>query len=437
MKFAVSALGCKTNQYEMDALAQKLCGYGLTPAAPGERADIYVLNTCAVTGEAERKSRQILRRFRRENPGALIVACGCYSQLDDLASLADLTSGTSLRDQLPELILGALKGKTDLPANIIQSSLSGAVYEELGATAVPEETRACLKIQDGCDNRCAYCAICLARGPARSRSMEKIRGEAEDLARRGFSEIVLTGTNINAYGIDFKGGGQAAGLADVLDMLDKVDGIRRIRLGSLESGTITPQFMARVSGLRHLCPSFHLSLQSGSDRILKAMRRRDTSAQFRDAVGRIRACFPWAGITTDLIVGFPGETDRDFEETVAFCHEIGFLRIHVFRFSARPGTAASAMTGQVTEELAALRSLILHKTASELAARAIRARLGQTRDLLVERIDQEGKALGYTPEYIQVKGGPAGPQTAALRRGQIRAARIVGLEGDMALAVIA
>lgn len=267
--------------------------------------------------------------------------------------------------------------------------------------------------------------------------MEKIRGEAEDLARRGFSEIVLTGTNINAYGIDFKGGGQAAGLADVLDMLDKVDGIRRIRLGSLESGTITPQFMARVSGLRHLCPSFHLSLQSGSDRILKAMRRRDTSAQFRDAVGRIRACFPWAGITTDLIVGFPGETDRDFEETVAFCHEIGFLRIHVFRFSARPGTAASAMTGQVPEELAALRSFILHKTASELAARAIRARLGQTRDLLVERIDQEGKALGYTPEYIQVKGGPAGPQTAALRRGQIRAARIVGLEGDMALAVIA
>lgn len=432
MKFAVSALGCKTNQYEMDALAQKLCGYGLTPAAPGERADLYVLNTCAVTGEAERKSRQILRRFRRENPGALIVACGCYSQLDDLASLADLTSGTSLRDQLPELILGALKGKTDLPANYIQSSLSGAVYEELGATAVPEETRAFLKIQDGCDNRCAYCAICLARGPARSRSMEKIRGEAEDLARRGFSEIVLTGTNINAYGIDFKEGG----LADVLDMLDKVDGIKRIRLGSLESGTITPQFMERVSGLRNLCPSFHLSLQSGSDRILKAMGRRDTSTQFRDAVGRIQACFPWAGITTDLIVGFPGETDRDFEETVAFCHEIGFLRIHVFRFSARPGTAAYAMSGQVPEELAIMRSCILHETASQLTTRAIRARLDQTRDILVERIDQEGRALGYTPEYIQVKGGPACPQTAALRRGQIRAARIVGLEGERALAVI-
>ncbi|NLA96308.1 MAG: tRNA (N(6)-L-threonylcarbamoyladenosine(37)-C(2))-methylthiotransferase MtaB [Clostridiaceae bacterium] len=436
MKFTVSALGCKTNQYEMDALAQKLCSYGMTPAIPGEQADLCVLNTCAVTGEAERKSRQLLRRFRRENPGALIVACGCYSQLDDLASLADLTAGTSRRDQLPELIFAALKGKTDLPANYIQSLLSGAVYEELGATAVPKETRAFLKIQDGCDNRCAYCAICLARGPARSRSMEKIRGEAEDLAGRGFSEIVLTGTNINAYGIDFKGGDQAVGLADVLDMLDKVDGIRRIRLGSLESGTITPRFMERVSGLRHLCPSFHLSLQSGSDRILKTMRRRDTSGKFRDAVERIRACFPWAGITSDLIVGFPGETDHDFEETVAFCREIGFLRIHVFRYSARPGTTASTMAGQVPEELAALRSRILHGTASELAARAIKARMGQTRDVLVEQIDEKGRALGYTPEYIQVKGGPAGPQTAVLQRGQIRAMRMTGLEGETALAAI-
>ncbi len=434
MRFAVTALGCKTNQYEMDALSERLRALGLTLAGPGEKADLYVLNTCTVTGEAERKSRQLLRRFRRENPHALIVACGCYTQRSDLTGLADLITGTSLRHQLPELILQALGEKTAVPAIYTQDSLAGAVYEELGATAVPRETRAYLKIQDGCDNRCAYCAICLARGPARSRTLDGIIGEAQDLARRGFSEVVLTGTNINAYGIDFQGGERGAGLADVLSLLDRVDGIKRIRLGSLESATVTPRFLEGVSGLRHLCPSFHLSCQSGSDKILKAMRRRDTRAEFREAVEEIRACFPGAGITTDLIVGFPGETDRDFEETAAFCHEIGFLRIHVFRFSARPGTAASAMAGQVPGEVAALRSRMLRETASELAIKAIETRMGQIREVLVEQIDEKGRALGYTPEYIQVIAEPRELQSTGLRRGQIRAVRLVGVEGEAALA---
>lgn len=266
--------------------------------------------------------------------------------------------------------------------------------------------------------------------------MDRILAEAEDLARRGFSEIVLTGTNINAYGTGFQSGDQTGSLADVLDLLDKVEGIKRIRLGSLESSSMTPRFLDRLSGLEHLCSSFHLSLQSGSDRILKAMRRRDTTAQYKEAVGRIRALFPLAGITTDLIVGFPGESDQDFEKTLTFCREIGFLRIHVFRFSARPGTPAAAMAGRIPEKEAALRSRILHDTAAELARAAIETRLGQSRDLLVEQIDEKGRALGYSPEYIQVIGEAPEPPAAPFQRGQIRAVRLVGVEGEAALARI-
>ncbi|HPX92721.1 MAG TPA: tRNA (N(6)-L-threonylcarbamoyladenosine(37)-C(2))-methylthiotransferase MtaB [Bacillota bacterium] len=436
MIFAVAALGCKTNQYEMDALAEKLRSMGLTPAASGCKADLYVLNTCAVTGEAERKSRQLLRRYRRENPRALIVACGCGAQRSDLTSLADLVIGTRLRDRLPDLILEAAENKSGRPINLVQPALTGASYEELGATAVPGETRAYLKIQDGCDNRCAYCAICLARGPARNRAVDKILEEAEDLARRGFAEIVLTGTNINAFGPDMGERDGSLDLAGLLALLDKVEGIRRIRLGSLESGTITPRFIERLSALDHLCPSFHLSLQSGSDRILRAMKRRDTTDQYREAVSLLRTQFPGAGITTDLIVGFPGENDQDFEQTLAFCHEIGFLRIHVFRFSPRPGTSASAMAGRVSKETAAQRSRILRDTARELAVSAIRDRLGQSREVLVERMDRKGRALGYSPEYIQVIGEAAGPQTTPPVRGQVRAMRLLGVEGEAALASI-
>lgn len=436
MKFSVASLGCKTNQYEMDALSQELIHMGLTPSPAGQAADLYILNTCTVTAEAERKARQLFRRYRRDNPDALLVACGCFSQRSDLTGLADLVIGTSLRDRLAGLILEAIEQKVALPVNYAQPWEGRAPYEELGGIALPSETRAFLKIQDGCDNRCAYCAICLARGPARSRTREKILEEARQLAGQGFTEMVLTGTNINAYGSDLGRGGPVTDLAGLLTELDRVEGLERIRLGSLESTTITPDFMDRISRLDHLCPHFHLSLQSGSDRILRAMRRRDTTGQYKEAVDRIRSIFPQAGITTDLIVGFPGETDDDFDRTLEFCEEIRFLRIHVFRFSPRPGTAAASMGGQVPAGLAADRAGRLREKASQLAVNAIRERLGQTRPVLVEQVKRDGRVLGYSPEYIQVIGLQYAQGAEAARPGQIRSMRLDGIGEESALAVI-
>ncbi len=435
MRFTVTALGCKTNQYEADALAGQLRDRGLVQVAQGAKADLFILNTCTVTAEAERKARQLLRRFRRDNPGALLVVCGCYSQRSDLTRLADLVTGTTGRDQLAGLILETVGNREALPLDRVQPSLAEAVYEELGVTAIPEETRAYLKIQDGCDNRCAYCAICLARGPARSRSSARVLEEARDLLAMGYRELVLTGTNLNAYGKRSKEG-ESPDLAGLLTDLDQLEGLDRIRLGSLESATLSPAFIEAIVKLDHLCPHFHLSLQSGSDRILRAMKRRDTVASFREGVSRIREAFPSAGITTDLIVGFPGEKDEDFEDTVSFCREIGFLRIHVFPFSARPGTAAAAMTDQVPKDQVAGRVNRLRELASELAVQAIADRLGQSRQILVEAIDQEGGAVGYSPEYLRVRGVRLAQGADPIRRGQIRTMRLDGIEGETALATV-
>ncbi len=433
MRIAVTALGCKTNQYEMDALAETFRRGGFTLVDSRDQADVYVLNTCTVTAEAERKSRQLLRRYRRRNPEAFIVACGCYTQRSDLSSLADLQLGTRERDRLPALISQALEeGHKD--ENPLATLDSGRwVYEELGAPALSKETRAYLKIQDGCDNRCAYCAICLARGPARSRQLESLLEEARFFVSKGFKEIVLTGTNLNCYGRDLKEEG-SPDLASVLEALDQIPGLLRIRLSSLESGTISPDFIDRLARLKHFCPSFHLSLQSGSDRILRLMRRRDSKASFREAVGLIREALPQACITTDLIAGFPGETEEDFEETLAFCEEMDFLRIHVFRFSARPGTAAASLPDRLPPSILAARSQILRDKAELLTQRVIGSRLGETREILVEQVDDSGEVGGYTPEYIQVKIRPVGGDGAAPLPGEIRSIRILGFEGGSALA---
>lgn len=430
MKVAVQSLGCKTNQYEMDALAESLRQAGFSLVDSEEWAHVYVLNSCTVTAEAERKARQLLRRYRRLNPQALLVASGCYSQRGGLADLADLLIGTGFRDSLPRLIQERLAQGPAQPLTLLRPASSWKDYEELGATAIPGETRAFLKIQDGCNNRCAYCAICLARGPSRSRGLEAILAEARQLADRGFKEVVLTGTNLNHFGRE---PGSQTDLAGLLESLDQIQGLVRIRLGSLESGTISPDFLDRIAGLRHLCPSFHLSLQSGSDRILKAMGRRDSQATYRQAVDGLRSAFPEAGITTDLIVGFPGETQEDFEETLSFCDSIAFMGLHVFPFSPRPGTAAAAMPDQVPRSLVIQRAVILRQKAQDLTSQAIQARLGQVRELLIEQHDGQGRAEGYTPEYLHVKAlEPENPKLQG-QRGQIRQVRLLGQEGLSAL----
>lgn len=420
-KIAVASLGCKTNQYEMDALAQSFRERGFMAVDAREEADVYVLNTCTVTAEAERKARQMLRRFRRQNKEALIVASGCYSQRSNLRELADLVIGTGQRDVLPELILNALGGGG--PDTFIPEASGWTRYEELDAPAIPDETRAFLKIQDGCDNRCAYCAICLARGPSRSRELAEIAREARHLLDLGYRELVLTGTNLNQF--------DNPDLISVLEALDPLEGLARLRLGSLESATITEDFVSRAAALEHFCPSFHLSLQSGSDRILRAMRRRDNREKFEAAVCRIRMAFPKAGITTDIIVGFPGETEEDFQDTMEFCSRISFLRIHVFRFSRRPGTAADRMPGQLDDQVSLERSERLRELAKKEAEKAIRERMGQVRELLVEQCDGEGRAWGYTEDYLHA--GVQIPQDGPPpRQGDIRKIRITGLEGESA-----
>lgn len=478
IRIALASLGCKTNQYETDALAEWFRRHGFSVVDDRDKAEVYVLNTCTVTAEAERKARQLFRRYRRLNEQALIVACGCYAQRVDLSAIADIAVGTFGRSEIPALILDALIKRGllsddrftadmgDIAERTEVPSIPGKVipYEELPAPAVPNETRAFLKVQDGCDHRCAYCAISLARGPSRSRPLPNILKEAQELVARGFSEFVLTGTNLNLYGADFhrRTGADCDGeiaspaflglsvkpeaacdLADVILALDRVEGIRRLRLGSLEAGLITKEFIDKIADVESLCPSFHLSLQSGSDHILHAMRRRDTRDSYRGAVARIRTAFPSAGITTDLIVGFPGETRDDFEETLFFCDEIGFLRIHVFRFSSRPGTLAHKMPHQVPSTVVAERSEILRAKAAHLAEIAIRERLGQTRDVLIETFDERGRMEGYTPEYIFVKGHSRradrlrGASSVELpEQGAIVPMRIVGIEEQTAIAEI-
>lgn len=432
MRIAVSSLGCKTNQYEMDALAEVFRQKGHDIVNADDVADVYVLNTCTVTAEAERKSRQLLRRYRRLNTEALIVATGCYSERSDLSYLADISIGTIGRDRLPAMILRAVE--EELNESLAVTPIT-PVYEELGATAVPSETRAFLKIQDGCDNRCSYCAISIARGPSRSRPLDNILREAAELVSLGFFEIVLTGTNINAYGHDFDAE-QQVDLGHVVEALDKLEGIERIRLGSLESPILTPALLDRLAALDHLCPSFHLSLQSGSDRILKRMARRDTTDTFRRAVERIRERFPEAGITADVIVGFPGESDEDFENSLSFCEAMAFSRIHVFRFSPRPGTRAATMSEQVPKELSLRRSEILRHKSDELFRNTVGRQLGTVREILVEQYDRDGKLEGYTAEYIHVKAGIEASDKALPKRGAICQVKITGIAGDSAAAVL-
>ena len=441
IKFASQSLGCKTNQYEMDALNNEAVASGFQLVAADEFADVYVLNSCTVTAEAGRKCRQMLRRFRKQNPSALIVCSGCHSELYDLGALCDLSIGTVGRSQLLNEIIekletaktaegtGALRKRTVLESTDPLWSL----YEELPGTAFPEETRAYLKIQDGCDNRCSYCATTLARGPARSRQPEAILREAEELVAAGYGELVLTGTNLNSYACDWRQDPEAPALIDLLEDLNRIPGLIRLRLSSLDAaGIISPEFMERYAKIERACPHFHLSLQSGSDKILRAMRRRDSRESYRRAVETIREYLPAAGISTDIIVGFPGESEEDFQDTLDFCEEMGFMRIHVFRFSRREDTAAYSLADQVHGDIKRERAERMHELAHDLAVKAIENSLGQSRYVLVERDDEQGRWHGYTEDYLPTIITP--PAGQPISRGKLLKVRLNGREDTLALA---
>ena len=400
-----TTLGCKVNQYDTQAMLEAFERHGYVAAAPGAAADVYVVNTCTVTGTGDKKSLQLIRRCRRRNPQAELVVAGCLAQRMGEAlreTGARLILGTQHRAHVVELLEKAIAENTQIVA---VEAVEGVPYEPLSIHSHEGHTRAVMKIQEGCDNRCTYCIIPSVRGSIRSRPLEAITREAVGLARAGFAELVLTGIHLTSYGRDLTN-------RPTLDQAVKaacVPGISRVRLGSLEPRVATQGFVEALRALPQLCPQFHLALQSGSDAVLRRMKRGYNTAQFLAAVERIRAAWPDAAFTTDVIVGFPGETEAEFAQTLDFCAKVGFARLHVFPFSPRETTPAAEMPDQVPEPVKAERVKRLIALGEGLSRQYHQRFVGRVSPVLLEERDENG-VTGYTPEYIcvRVPQGPTG-----------------------------
>ncbi len=398
MKAAFTALGCKVNQYEADAYAAIFREKGAEIGSFDERCDVYVVNTCSVTNLGDRKSRQMLRRAKKLNPQAVVVATGCYAQTayDEVAAMpeVDLVIGTAMRHRIYELTEAALSGKSvDAKVDIMKERS----YEELETEGSRERTRAYIKIQDGCDNFCSYCIIPYARGPVRSRSMENIIAEARRLADMGYKEAVLTGIHAASYGKDLKNG---VGLMDVIEKTAEIPGIERIRISSIDPRAFTEDFIRRAAQCKKLCRHFHISLQSGSASVLKRMNRKYTPEQYLDILENIRSAMPESSVTTDIICGFPEETEEEFAQTVAFAKKAAFAKIHVFPYSRRKGTAADKMP-QVPHNIREKRAAELSRVGESLKESFERSFVGKTADVLFEQ-NREGYMEGLTGNYLRV-----------------------------------
>lgn len=399
---ALHSLGCKVNSYETEAMQEMLSEQGYEIVAFEEPADVYVINTCSVTSMADRKSRQMLHRARKQNPEALVIAAGCYVQSAEEALLqdpaVDILIGNNEKAKLP----GILKAWEETgKASHVHDMSHEKQYEEMSRRQTAGHTRAYVKIQDGCDQFCTYCIIPYTRGRVRSRSLPDILSEVETLAGNGYQEVVLTGIHLDSYGADLPD----KDLLDVIRAAAGVEGIRRIRLGSLEPRIMTEPFVRGLASVEKLCPHFHLSLQSGCDETLKRMNRRYDTQEFRACCERLRATFDQPALTTDVMVGFPGETEEEFARTVAFLEEIRFYEMHVFKYSRRKGTRADRMEGQIPEPVKTQRSEALLKLTKE-QSRAYRQRLlGATAEVLMEEpyvCRGEVWQTGHTETYVKV-----------------------------------
>lgn len=394
---AFHTLGCKVNQYDTQAMLECFERAGYDIRSFDSFADVYVVNTCTVTGTGDRKSLNAVRRAFRTNPAADVVIAGCLAQRDGEALVgtgARLIIGTQHRARVVELLETAQREQRQLVA---VDDVRRIPFESLRVNRDEGHTRAVIKIQEGCDRFCSYCIIPSVRGGIRSRPLEDVRDEAERLRAAGYRELVLTGIHLTSYGRDLDG---AADLADAVCAAAQ-SGVERIRLGSLEPVVATPEFIRRLTDVPAVCPQFHLALQSGSDAVLRRMRRRYTVDAFREAAARLKEAYPGCALTTDVITGFPGETEQEFAETCAFVREIGFARVHVFPFSPRTGTPAQRMPDQVPKALREERARVLIRAGQETAARWADTQLGRIRPVLVEDTEN-GFFRGYTPEYAAV-----------------------------------
>ena len=401
-KVAFCSLGCKVNQYETNAMAQKFIEHGYEVVEFDEYADVYIVNTCTVTNVADRKSRQMLRRAKEINKDATLVACGCYAQVakEELKKIPeiDLIIGNNEKNDIIQIVENHIvqKGAEDLVSDVMYK----LDYVELGTTTYTEKTRAVIKVQDGCDRFCSYCLIPYARGHIRSRKIENVIEEIKKVVEEGINEVVITGIHIASYGRDFKG--ENIGLIDLLEEINKIQGLHRIRLGSIEPTIITDEFVERLSKLDKICDHFHLSLQSGCTETLKRMNRRYTTEEFRDVTKRLRSKFPNAALTTDVIVGFPGETDDEFNTTYEFLKDIAFYKMHIFKYSQRKGTKAAVMPNQVDGKIKEERSKKLIELSNENEYNYNKKYIGKQVEVLFE--EREGEYLkGHTTNYIVVK----------------------------------
>ena len=394
--FSIHTLGCKVNTYESNVICEKFEEEGFTRVDFGESSDVVIINTCAVTEESARKSRQFARRAKRENPDCVLVVVGCYSQICDDGSLdfADVVYGSKNKSE----IASAVKQFIENGERIVKvSDMTNPVDFEKMLADRDDRVRATVKIQDGCNNFCTYCIIPYARGRIRSKDINEAYDEIKALVFSGYKEIVITGIHLTSYGLD----GKDYGLCDLLERVDKIPGIKRIRLGSLEPKFITEETVERLSKLTHLCPHFHLSLQSGCTETLKRMNRRYTAEEYKHAVDILKQTFETVAITTDVIVGFCGETDEEFTKTCDFVKDIGFSKIHLFPFSPRKGTVAYTME-KVADNIKTERMKVIGAIEKDLEENYCSALIGKTREVLIEKSGREF-SVGHTVDYVKVK----------------------------------
>lgn len=403
---AIHSLGCKVNSYEAESMEQllKQAGYTIVPFDENITADIYIINTCSVTNIADRKSRQMLHKSKKINPDAIVVAAGCYVNADTKKAAednaVDIVLGNNCKINIVEALENYYKDKNN--SEMVVDFKERQEYEELKLDEVSTHTRAYIKIQDGCNQFCSYCIIPYTRGRIRSRDIDEIEEEVTKLVSKGFKEVVLTGIHLTSYGVDNNRGS----LLEVIMRLDKIEGLQRIRLGSLEPRVITEEFAKTLSSSKKICPHFHLSLQSGCDTVLKRMNRKYTTQEYYDKCCILRKYFNNPAITTDVIVGFPQETEEEFEATKVFLEKVHFYEMHIFKYSRRKGTVADRMEGQVDEKVKTQRSAILLELENKMSREYRQQHIGKTEEVLIEEIVSEnGKdyLMGFTPDYIRVK----------------------------------
>lgn len=403
-KVALHNLGCKVNAYETEAMQELLEkeGYEIVPFKEG--ADIYIINTCTVTNMADRKSRQMLHRAKKMNPNAIVVAAGCYvqakSESKETDESIDIIIGNNKKQDLISILKEYQEKHDGIQKEIIDINHTKE-YEELHLSKTAEHTRAYLKVQDGCNQFCTYCIIPYARGRVRSREKENVVAEVKQLVANGYQEVVLTGIHLSSYGVDLQG----EDLLSLILAVNEIEGLKRIRLGSLEPRIITEEFAKTISGLEKICPHFHLSLQSGCNGTLKRMNRRYTAEEYFEKCELLRKYFDNPALTTDVIVGFPGETEEEFEESRAFVEKVNFYEAHIFKYSRREGTKAAVMENQVPEQIKTKRSNILLELDERKRKEYEEKFIGKTVEVLMEEeVEKEGKCYqtGHTKEYIKV-----------------------------------